>query len=158
MDRSLTAPVLRKTRQRLQHRRDQLPLTATPSTAPGQLHRQIGFTNTTITPSDTTRAVALNVISFGFFDDFGSFTSAASLARRLQERSTTSDLWNFESDNTNAFAGIQARQWEHWADIGSALRQEFNVSASTAWTAAAGDGRRTLGTLITGVWRYFQFN
>jgi len=126
----------------------------------GNYSDAIGFTNTTNHAGDTTRAVALNVISFGFFDDFGSFASGNLVGQASwQERGTTNDLWSFESDNTNAFAGITATTVGNIAaDIGSGVATGVHVSASTAWTAAVGDGSPdSWNANHWGVGDYFQF-
>ena len=126
----------------------------------GNYSDAIGFTNATNHAGDTTRAIALNVISFGFFDDFGTFTSGNLVGQAgWQERGTTNDLWNFESDNTNAFAGISGTTVGNIAaDVGSGVATGVHASASTAWTAAAGDGStNSWNANHWGVGDYFQF-
>ena len=62
---------------------------------------------------DATRSVSLDVISFGFFDDFGTFSSG-DLAGQVnwQESGITNVLWTFESDNINAFnSNVAAVEW-----------------------------------------------
>ena len=126
----------------------------------GNYSDEIGFTNATNHAGDTTRAVALNVISFGFFDDFGTFISGDLVGQAgWQERGTTNDLWNFESDNTNAFAGITGTTVGNIAaDIGSGVATGVHVSASSAWSAPSGNGSPDSWSVNHwAVGDYFQF-
>jgi DNA/RNA endonuclease G (NUC1)/PKD repeat protein len=120
----------------------------------------IGFTNTTNDAGDTTRAVALNVISFGFYDDFSTFNPGNLIGQAgWQEQSTTNDLWSFESGNTSAFDGITATTVGNIAaDVGSGIATGVHASASTAWTAAVGDGSaNSWNANHWAVGDYFQF-
>ncbi len=126
----------------------------------GNYSDTIGFTNTTNHAGDTTRAVALNVVSFGFYDDFGTFTSGNLVGQAgWQERSTTNDLWSFEGNNIDAFNGITATTVGNIAaDIGSGVATGVHASASSVWSAPSGNGSPNSWSVNHwAVGDYFQF-
>jgi endonuclease G len=104
----------------------------------------IGFTNTTTGIGDTERAVQLDVVSFGFYDDFSAFGNGALVGQAdWQERGTTNVMWTFESGNTNAYAGrIAPAVGDIAADIGSGVATGWHLgsSGSVVWSAPAGNG------------------
>jgi PKD repeat protein len=110
--------------------------------AAGNYSDVIGFTNTSNHAGDTTRDVSLDVISFGFFDDFGTFSSGDLVGQASwQESGTTNVLWTFQSDNTNSYAGKTTTIVGNIAaDVGSGVASGQHANASSSWTAVSGNG------------------
>jgi DNA/RNA endonuclease G (NUC1)/PKD repeat protein len=102
----------------------------------------IGFTNTSNHAGDTARSVSLDVISFGFFDDFDTFSSGDLIGQaNWRESGATNILWTFQGDNTNSYAGKTAAVVGNVAaDVGSGVASGQHASASSSWTAVSGNG------------------
>ncbi len=126
----------------------------------GSYSDEVGFTNTTNHAGDATRDVSLNVISFGFYDDFSTFNSGDLVGQAdWQESGTTNVLWTFEGDNVNAYNGKTGTTVGNIAaDVGSGVATGVHVSASSAWSAPSGNGSPDSWSVNHwGIGDYFQF-
>ncbi len=122
----------------------------------------IGFTNTTTGIGDTDRDVLLDVVNFGFYDDFSAFSPGNLVGQSgWQERSPTNVMWTFESGNTNAYAGrITPGIGDIAADIGSGIATGWHLgsSGSVVWSAPSGNGSpRSWSVNNWSVGDFFQF-
>ena len=103
----------------------------------------IGFTNTTNHAGDTTRGIALEIIRFGFYDDFSTFNSGNLIGQaNWQERGTTNVLWTFEGDNRFAYNDkIDTKVVGNiTADFGSGVGTGVHASAASDWSSPSGNG------------------
>ena len=121
----------------------------------------IGFTNTTNHAGDATRSVSLDVISFGFFDDFDTFSSGDLVGQvNWQESGITNVLWTFEGDNINAYDGTanSTTVGNIAADVGSGVATGVHASANSDWSAPSGNGSPHSWSVNNwGVGDYFQY-
>jgi DNA/RNA endonuclease G (NUC1)/PKD repeat protein len=128
---------------------------------PGSYSDVIGFTNTTNHAGDGTRGIGLTVISFGFFDDFGTFTSGNLVGQaNWQESGTTNVLWTFEGDNVNAYDNTvnSTTVGNIAADVGSGVATGVHASAASDWSAPSGNGSvHSWSVNNWSVGDYFQF-
>ncbi|HUJ09718.1 MAG TPA: DNA/RNA non-specific endonuclease [Verrucomicrobiae bacterium] len=128
--------------------------------AQGNYTDELGFTNTTNHGGDAVRDVSLDVVNFGFFDDFGSFSSGDLVGQsEWQESGITNVLWTFEGDSTNAYAGMTTTVvGDIAADVGSGVASGMHANASSAWTAVSGNGSASSWSVNHwGVGDFFQF-
>jgi PKD repeat protein len=126
----------------------------------GNYSEVIGFTNTTNHIGDTMRDVSLDVVSFGFFDDIGSFSTGNLVGQASwQEPGATNSLWTFEGAIADAYAGVVGTSVGNIAaDISSGVATGFHASALSAWTDVSGNGSpQSWSVNHWGVGDFFQF-
>jgi endonuclease G len=113
------------------------------SMAQGSYSDTIGFTNTTNGIGNTMRDVNLSIVSFGFYDDFSTFSNGNLVGQSgWQELGITNTMWTFEGDNISAYDGkVDTKSVGNIAaDIGSGVATGFHTSAAADWTAPSGNG------------------
>jgi len=126
----------------------------------GSYNNTIGFTNTTNGIGDTTRAVNLDVVSFGFYDDFNTFSNGDLVGQASwQERGITNVIWTFQGTNVNAYSGkVGYSVGNITADIGSGIATGMHADAGTSWTVVSGNGSTSSWNANRwGVGDFFQF-
>jgi DNA/RNA endonuclease G (NUC1)/PKD repeat protein len=118
----------------------------------------IGFTNTTNHAGDTTRAITLDLISFGFYDDISTFNPGNLVGQaNWQESGTTNALWTFEGDQSYAINDTRT-VGNITADVGSGTATGVHASAATDWSAPSGNGSAYSWSVNNwGVGDYFQY-